>query len=425
MLRFEWEKEKRHWLPVLAVTAVLLVYYISAAFGSVEPFGGWSPKFFWENPDYQAHLRSRPTELADAAWVQRMEAEYRALVDAHCLTQEAAQAQLDAFWAAAGDAGTDCPYSVQEALDNRYDIDSAFVVLPDEIYHSWALEDFHYAFHIVVPLSQNAAETVQRLLERNAAYESYTERQRADRAATVQRVFAAFQPTVGYAYGWDMLISVGQRLPYTLGLALLVALCTVFSQERAAGMDPILRTTRHGRRRLVRVKLFRAWTVCTALWLLFQGVMLAAVALTYGLDGAACTVVNWSGMPSIYGLSYLQYYLLQSALSYCGALLQGLLVCLLSCLLPLRLNLPAGLLITLVTGFPNLRASYTDACFSLWQKLTALTPGQILGSFPTLQAYQSYDLGFCLVQLPWAVALAILLEAVLMTRLIHRLAGGR
>lgn len=425
MFRFEFEKFRRQRILVGVVALVMLAVYISSAFRGMELMGGWSQEYFWSHPEYREQMRSYETEYADAGWIQETTEGYHAFVDGNRRTDEEIRAFMEAWYDAEWmSMGEEAP-AYEAVISDPYNFQYAHDVLKTEAYESEEFEYFSRAFRIYLPLAENAPEYLRGLQEKYTMYKSWSGRQEADWNQMAEEVFADFTPVMGYSCGWDVLLCVGQRLPYTLGLVLLAALCTSFSAERASFMVPLLRTTRFGRRSLVFTKLMRAWLITTVLWLIFQLGMLFAVAVSYGLEGAEVTVMlGYLGYPSAWGLNNLQYYLIQSVFSYFGTLLQGLLICLMSCLFRARLSLPAGLVLTLILGFPNESFFSSDMCFSLWQKTAALTPTQMMGAFTTLQSYQSYDIGICLLQLPFAVVIAMILEAAVMIMGIFILSSG-
>lgn len=425
MFRFELEKFRRQRLLVGLITLLTLVLYLCTAFRGTEIMAGWSQQAYWNDTEYRQSLRDQPVRRADAVWAEQVRTEYHAFVEENRRSDSEIRSFMSQFydeqWSAGGHEAPD----VDGVISDLYNFDNAMEVLTDEAYHSHRFEEFSSIFQIYLPLSQKPAEYVRRCLAQSEEDTSYSARQLAQRDRLVDRIYRDFTPTMGSACGWDVLVSVGQWLPYLLGLALLVALCTSFSAERAASMTPLLQTSRYGRRRLVNIKLARVWLLTTALWLLFQSAMLVTVALAYGLSGWSVTVMHTMGCPSFYGLSNLEYYLIQLAFSYLGTLAQALLICLLSCLCSVRLSLPLGLTATLVAGYPNYRYSFADQCFSPWQKLTALTPAQLMGAFTPLQTYQSYDVGICILPLPLAAILALTAEITVCVALLHRLEGGK
>lgn len=425
MFWFELEKYQQQRLMNLIVTAVMLLIYLHGAFSGLELLGGWSQAYYWENEDYRLWNRSHPAEMADGEWIKKTTAEYCTFVDENRRSDDEIKAFMeewyDAEWRSMG-----YPAPVyEEVIADPYHFDNSMEVLNDEAYHSREFAHFNRLFRVYIPLSTDPVGYIREFIARYSSGDSYTTRQKADQLALTERVFRDFTPVVGDCFGWDVLICVGQQLPYSLGLVLVVVLSSLFSMERSSNIDPMLRTTKNGRGILLRAKLCRAWIITTLLWLLFQISMLVTVAVSYGLHGAEVTVMHWAGYPMPYGLSNLEYYLVQSVFSYCGALLQGLFVCVLSSLLPGRLCLPVGLVITLITGFPNTSFAWSDQCFTPWQKLTALTPGQILSAFALVQTYQSYEFGHVVIRLPCMVIIALMVEAALMLLLLHRREGGK
>ena len=425
MFRSEFDKFRRQRLFLAAAVLILLLIYIWSAFGGIGMMAEWkwNPDTFRDDEEYRRELLSRKVETIDSAWIQKMQEEYRTFVDGNRRTDEEIRLFMEEWYGEDGPASGEEAPEYEAVIADPYNYSYAWFILDEDAYYSGRLEYFDEAFRFYIPLSQDAPAYLRERWE-NEENTTYSRRQLSDREQLADSVFENFTPVIGSSCGWDVLICAGQNLPYTLGLALLAVLCTGFSTERAFSMRPLLRTARKGRNRLTAVKIARAWLITTILWGIFQLSMLLTAALAYGLEGAEVTVM-YLAVPSIYGLNNLQYYLIQSVFSYFGTLVFGLFVCLLSCLLPLRLSLPLGLVLTLITGYPNQSFAFSDQCFDLWEKLTALFPAQLMSAYTTLQTYQSYDIGIRLIRLPAASAAAIAAELTIMTVLIFRKEGGK
>ncbi len=425
MFRFEFDKFRRQRLFLAAAVLTLLLIYLLSAFGGIGMMAEWKWNLntFWNDKEYHREVLSRKAETIDSAWIQKVQEEYHAFVDENRRTDEEIRLFMNEWYGESGPAaGEDAP-EYESVIADPYNYSYAYLVLNEDAYYSNRLEYFDEAFRFYIPLAQDAPACLRDRWE-HEENTGYSRRQLSDREQLADSVFENFTPVTGSSCGWDVLICAGQNLPYTLGLALLAVLCTSFSTERAFSMRPLLRTARKGRNRLAAVKLARAWLITTILWGIFQFSILITAALAYGLEGADVTVM-YLAVPSIYGLSNLQYYLIQTVFSYFGTLTFGLFVCLLSCLLPLRVSLPLGLVFTLITGYPNQSFAFSDQCFDLWEKIAALSPAQLMSAFTTLQTYQSYDIGICLIRLPAASAAAIAAELIVMAVLIFRMEGGK
>lgn len=434
MLKFEFYKLLRHKVLVVLVTLALTAYYISMAFyGSFNSFSGGAIQYFWESDVYRQFQMSQEPTVVDEAWIAKLDAEYRAFIDENMVPPEQVQSNIDAQKA----RGIIIEFDADEALENRYDIDYAIGLLPRDAYDSLVMEyTFFEAYHIYIPLATDPVGYMRQEYEANdrsmmenvgvtyGEYLGYTKAQMDDFWKTIEAYYPGMEMVVGYCFGWDVLCGVMQYLPFCLGVALIVVLGNLFSQEHTSGMTPILRTLKKGRGRLLRAKLTAALTVATVLWLFFQLSMLTAVALTYGLDGAACTAMQYRE-PSIYGLSWLEFYLIQCAFSYCGTLVFALFVCCVSSLLKPRLAMPVNLVLTLLTGQDMAAFCYTTQAYSAVDKILILSPAQLMASYPTLQVYQSYEFGSFIIQLPHMTALAIAAEALLMLCFLHRREGGK
>lgn len=433
MFQYELQKSRRQWGLVAVVTLLLAAYYIFTAFGgSFNTFTGGALENY-QDKAYVEWKRSEKTGVVDDEWIESINRKYRALVDANCLTLEQSREQLDSVFQ--GNA----EFTAEEALENRYDINYALGVLPyhDFFGDSYIGEQYHRYFNTIIPMAQDpvgyvkwdyARNDVWAMREDGMSYlqrQGYSDAQIDDFWKLVERRYDDLKIVVGYSMGWDVLTSVMRYLPFTLGIAILVVLGNLFAQERNYAMTPILRTTRFGRKKLLRTKLSLALMISAGMWVLFQGLMLLAIAIHYSLDGATVTVLSYMLHLSIYGLNWIQYYLIQCAFSFLGTMVFALFVCCLSSLLPLKIMLPVGLITTLITGIPLDKFTYLNQAFSLIDKVKMLTPAQLMAAYPTLQVYQSYSVGGFQIQLPYAMAIAIVIETILFLLFLNRREGGK
>ena len=434
-MKYEFEKLLRQRKLLIIVTLALITVYVFLAFsGSYDTFTGFSVDYFWENEEYREFRMSQETELVDEAWIENMHAEYKAFVDENMMSPEEIAEHISAKKA----EGFQIDCTAEEAIANCYDIDYAFEILKSDAFYSRKMENTYIdVFNIYVPLAEDPVQYIHDSYEQSNyfwekdtgmtwwKYMGYSDTQWTDYWNLIDSTYEDLELTVGYSLGWDVLSSVMQFLPFTLGMVLIVVLGNLFSQEQTDNMLSILRTTKNGRARLLRRKLGVAVLVASALWLLFQFAMLIAVSLAYTLRGANVTAMCFSGAPNLYGLSWLQYYLINCVYSYLGTLVFALFVCCMSILLKLRLSMPINLVLTLLTGIPLNHFCYADKAFKLLDKLRAVTPAQLMSSYSTLQVYQSYEFGNAIVQLPYMMAFAIIVEAILLTLLLHHREGGR
>lgn len=433
-MKYEFEKLLRQRKLLIIVTIALIAVYISLAFsGSYDTFTGFSVDYFWEDEEYREFQMSQETELVDEAWIENMHAEYKAFVDENMMSPEEIAEHISAKKA----EGFQIDCTAEEAIADQYNFDYAFEILESDAYYSRQVDTYVDVFNIYIPLAEDAVQYIHDSYERSNyfwekdtgktwwEYMGYSDSQWPDYWNLIDTTYEDLELTVGYSLGWDVLCSVMQFLPFTLGMALIVVLGNLFSQEQTDNMLPILRTTKNGRSRLLRRKLRVTVIVASALWLLFQFAMLIAVSLTYTLRGSNVTAMCFSGAPNLYGLSWLQYYLINCVYSYLGTLVFALFVCCMSSLLKLRLSMPINLVLTLLTGIPLNNFRYADQAFKLLDKLRAITPAQLMASYSTLQVYQSYEFGNAIVQLPYMMAFSIIVEAILLTLLLHHREGGR
>lgn len=434
-MKYEFEKLLRQRKLLIIVTLALIAVYISLAFsGSYDTFTGFSVDYFWEDEEYREFRMSQETELVDEAWIENMQAEYKAFVDENMMSPE----EITEHIAAKKAEGFQIDCTAEEAIANCYDIDYAFKILKSDAFYSRKMQNTYMdVFAIYIPLAEDPVQYIHDSYERSNyfwekdtgktrwEYMGYSDSQWADYWNLIDTTYEDLEITVGYSLGWDVLCSVMQFLPFTLGMALIVVLGNLFSQEQTDNMLPILRTTKNGRSRLLRRKLGVTVLVASALWLLFQFAMLIAVSLTYTLRGANVTAMCFSGAPNLYGLSWLQYYFINCVYSYLGTLVFALFVCCMSSLLKLRLSMPINLVLTLLTGIPLNHFCYADQAFKLLDKLRAITPAQLMASYSTLQVYQSYEFGGAIIQLPHMMAIAIVADVILLLLFLRHREGGK
>lgn len=434
-MKYEFEKLLRQRKLLIIVTLALIAVYVSLAFsGSYDTFTGFSVDYFWEDEEYREFRMSQETELVDEAWIENMHAEYKAFVDENMMSPE----EIAEHIAAKKAEGFQIDCTAEEAIANCYDIDYAFEILKSDAFYSRKMENTYIdVFNIYVPLAEDPVQYIHDSYEQSNyfwekdtgmtwwKYMGYSDTQWTDYWNLIDSTYEDLELTVGYSLGWDVLSSVMQFLPFTLGMVLIVVLGNLFSQEQTDNMLSILRTTKNGRARLLRRKLGVAVLVASALWLLFQFAMLIAVSLAYTLRGANVTAMCFSGAPNLYGLSWLQYYLINCVYSYMGTLVFALFVCCMSSLLKLRLSMPINLVLTLLTGIPLNHFCYADKAFKLLDKLRAVTPAQLMSSYSTLQVYQSYEYGNVVAQLPYMMAIAIVVESILLFLFLRCREGGK
>ena len=329
-MKYEFEKLLRQRKLLIIVTLALIAVYVFLAFsGSYDTFTGFSLDYFWEDEEYREFRMSQETELVDEAWIENMHAEYKAFVDENMMSPE----EIAEHIAAKKAEGFQIDCTAEEAIANCYDIDYAFEILKSDAFYSRKMEDTYIdVFNIYVPLAEDPVQYIHDSYEQSNyfwekdtgmtwwKYMGYSDTQWTDYWNLIDSTYEDLELTVGYSLGWDVLSSVMQFLPFTLGMVLIVVLGNLFSQEQTDNMLSILRTTKNGRARLLRRKLGVAVLVASALWLLFQFAMLIAVSLAYTLRGANVTAMCFSGAPNLYGLSWLQYYLINCVYSYMGTL---------------------------------------------------------------------------------------------------------
>lgn len=434
-MKYEFDKLLRQRKLFTIVIFLLIAVYVFLGFNkSINTFSGISLDYFWENKEYRQWQMSRETEIVDEKYIEDIKENYKDFVDANKMSYEEIETHISEKKA----EGFQIDCTAEEALADPYNFDYAFEILNPEAYLSREMEYIYLeAFKTYIPLAEdpvlymhNQYESANYFWEKDTGevwwkYMGYSDAQETDYWNFIDTNYENLKLTIGYSLGWDVLCSVLQFLPFTLGMALIVIIGNIFSQEQTNNMLSILRTTKKGRAKLLRRKLCVVWIVSSVLWMLFQIVMLIVVSLTYTLRGAECTAMCFSGAPNLFGLSWMQYYLTNCVFSYMGTLVFALFVCCMSSLLKLRLSMPVNLVITLFTGIPLNHFCYADKAFQFLDKLRAIMPAQLMASYPTLQVYQSYEIGSWIVKLPYMMAVAIFAEMFAMLLWLGFREGGK
>lgn len=418
LIGYEIHKYRKQWLIILILTGVMLVYYVSHIFIDMDMYAGWSVSAFLNKEDYHNYEISIDQEVVDEDFINSLDQEYHEMVNAHRKSDEEILQALKEN-EQTPDMLKDGENSNISINDILYDPDYAWVVMSEDFYNSQEMMDFQDRKLKLAQMKENPYSIIEEM-EYYGIMDTYNDAQQKEIIERLGDAFSKTELVTGYHKGWDVLISVGQFLPTTLGLVLLAALSSLFANDRERGMTDILRTTRMGRRKLVMSKLFMGFFLTTAIWILFQAAVLIAAALVFGLQGAECTVLSWMNMPSIYLFNYMQYYLWQLLFSYLGTLVFALMVCCFSSLFSMWMMLPLGLVVTLVTGFTSINNA---EAFSFIQKLQMLTPAQVMSSLHTFFNYQSFSLGSFQIQLPVAMLLAMGVESMLFVGVLMKREG--
>lgn len=97
----------------------------------------------------------------------------------------------------------------------------------------------------------------------------------------------------GYNKGWIKLFSIQNRMPYTIGMFLIIVLTPIFSEEYSHKTLSSLFTSKYGKKRLIRSKIIAALVITTGTWLITHIVNISLVALIYGLEGYGTFVQDW------------------------------------------------------------------------------------------------------------------------------------
>lgn len=239
-------------------------------------------------------------------------------------------------------------------------------------------------------------------------FEYYPENLQKDFQKMAERYLADKPVVSGKIHGWDVRVCLMQVLAYTLSILILLTCCNYFATERQHNVQDSLATAKYGRKHLTVVKLLMAIRTSTFYWITFQAAFFIVVAVFLGVEGWNATY--HAGLMDVpYGFTCLQYYLAQLVISYFGTIFFTLFVCMLSSVLPKIVTLLVGLGLIAATGYPILLHEFSDKSFSAAHKLKALMPTQLMTGFSTYRTYQGFAIGECVIRLPLASYLVIIL----------------
>ncbi len=415
---------------LIAIPVLLIIYVYFTFYQSLTTYTGYSLENFWENEEFRTRQMSKSAEVVDEEYIRNTMLAYRQFVDENILSDEEVEKNIQSK----NEEGFELDYTAQEAMSDRYNIYYAFGLLKDEAYYSETMSDYFDFFKIYIPLAQDPVtymhdrydqvndESMEKMGITYWSFMGYSESQLNDYWKVIDS-YSNKQLVIGYSLGWDILCQVMQYLPFTLGIALIIILSNLFFQESSSGMDQILKTTKNGRKKLLKQKIGAAFLITTVLWILFQGCALLSVALRYTLQGGSVTPLLIFSSPNIYFLSWSKYYLLSCIFSYLGTLVFALFICCLSSFMKLRFSMPIALIFVLMTGSPMQNFIYSEKAFSLFDHIVALTPTQLLSAYPAFQIYQSYSIGSLQIQLPYMMGLAMIIEFAVFLMILQKREG--
>jgi ABC-type transport system involved in multi-copper enzyme maturation permease subunit len=91
----------------------------------------------------------------------------------------------------------------------------------------------------------------------------------------------AFSYTEGYTRFFCIMYTNGLMAAFILA----VCIAPIFSGEYATGVDQIILTSKHGKRRIIQAKLFTGFSLSAAIYLVLTLITYSISMLTFGLDG--------------------------------------------------------------------------------------------------------------------------------------------
>ncbi len=133
-----------------------------------------------------------------------------------------------------------------------------------------------------------------------------------------------------YDLGYVKARGVLNSYPYTVGVAILIAMIPVFSGEYSRRTAALLKSSRYGRGRLGHIKLASGLTVAVAVWAVVTAVTLTAVFLIYSATGGEALWQDWLTAVSPYPWDQLKIMAVSLGTSLLGAVYLAITVMLVS-----------------------------------------------------------------------------------------------
>jgi ABC-type transport system involved in multi-copper enzyme maturation permease subunit len=132
--------------------------------------------------------------------------------------------------------------------------------------------------------------------------------------------------TIEYNKGFENLIkSLESVLLFPVAAILIISLAPVFSEEYGANTAPVLLTTKHGKRRLIKSKIIAAYLFTIGLFLLTTLLYMGFYLSAWGVSGAGASIrtietfgfspydiTAWQALLSILGMSFLGFLFITS-----------------------------------------------------------------------------------------------------------------
>ncbi|MDO5291771.1 MAG: hypothetical protein Q4F05_03370 [bacterium] len=397
-IKYEWKKLPGKPLIGVVAAVTLLFYLFSMTSPNIVYTSPQNMEYIITHKDYYEQLKTEQAGVVNEAFKEQLFENYKKFVDANLKPE----LNLDGTIMYEG-----IEYTVKDIL---YDWDHEYLILTEEAFNSTERDLFYDALASV----EKAKDPKGMLIEYDPLH-NYKGKELEDYLKCMDTYVKDQEIVSGFHFGWDVLVSINGKLPITLGLLLVVIFSGIFGNEKTYGMDAHLLTSKHGRKRLIRAKLVYVTLVSTVLWAVFQLMVIAYTAYKFGLEGANCTVLD-AFFPCPYGVTYLQYYLLQLTVSFLGTIFFSLIICVLSSLFKRRIALGFGALYLLMTGLTiNDKFQFGDETqiFHLVDKIKVLQPTQLMGAFNTFQMYVGYTIGPVVIRLPIMSYLVIIVGSVL------------
>ncbi|MCH5325466.1 MAG: ABC transporter permease subunit [Eubacterium sp.] len=198
-----------------------------------------------------------------------------------------------------------------------------------------------------------------------------------------------FTPYYNYDYGWWQMQGMHRAFPITVGLALAVALGSLFTADRARGTEGIVFATRHGRRKLIYAKIGAGFIFTFLLWLVLEITNAALILIIYGPTGweAVWSLIGGVSAPFMFNQS--QITLVTIVTSLFGTFMAAGMVMLVSALAKSQY---ASLIINaalLIVPMLNTVKIYIFGAESFMETVMDFFPGRIMGA---INEWESLDL---------------------------------
>ena len=193
---------------------------------------------------------------------------------------------------------------------------------------------------------------------------------------------------LGYSTGWkEMAGSFSGVVALILCVVLIVCISPVFSQEYDWETDSVLCCTRYGKSRLISAKIRASFLFLSAVFAAFAVINFCLYGVTYGLDGADCSIQSSAAyVGSGYSMTFSQLWLYSLIMGLVGLLCLSAVVL---CISAASRGSMTSAICSMVAVLAPLLFDFSDSYPAL-QKFLELFPVYLMHASGVLKKVQTY-----------------------------------